>query len=163
VLYHILKTYLVFLSPIIPHTCEEVYGFFNKSNKLESVHMEKWIDKLDININNIDTEKWKSFDELRSLIFAKLEEIRSQKIINKNNEAIIKITSNQSYVFNNDELKQYLNVAQVYIQKHNSNEIIIEANNAKLIKCERCWNYYDNDKMHDEHICKRCQSVLSNN
>jgi isoleucyl-tRNA synthetase len=40
VLYTILKSYLIFLTPIIPHTCEEVYKYLNLSSKQISVHLE---------------------------------------------------------------------------------------------------------------------------
>jgi isoleucyl-tRNA synthetase len=41
VLFTILKTYLILLTPIIPHTCEEVYKFIDMPNKKESVNLEK--------------------------------------------------------------------------------------------------------------------------
>jgi isoleucyl-tRNA synthetase len=46
VLYTLLKTYLIFLTPIIPHTCEEVYSHFNVENKRESIMLEDWIKEL---------------------------------------------------------------------------------------------------------------------
>jgi isoleucyl-tRNA synthetase len=39
VLYQILKAYLILLTPIMPHTCEEVYTNFNIENKLASVNL----------------------------------------------------------------------------------------------------------------------------
>jgi hypothetical protein len=66
-----------------------------------------------------------------------LEEIRNKKIINKNNEAIVKIKFNNQYQFKEHELKQYLNVAKVIIENDKS-PLEIEVNNANLIKCERC-------------------------
>jgi isoleucyl-tRNA synthetase len=161
VLYHILNAYLILLTPIIPHTCEEVYKFFNKQNKTKSVLLENWTHKLDVVTDNYNVKKWKAFDELKDLIFAKLEEIRNAKVINKNNEAIIKISFNNEFQFDAINLKYYLNVAKVVIVNSDSKEIIIEVDNAKLIKCERCWNYYEEKEMHDQHICKRCHEVLS--
>lgn len=161
VLYHILHSYLILLTPILPHTCEEVYKFFNKLNKCESIHLENWINKLNVNVKHIDVEKWKSFDELKDLIYSKLEEIRNSKVINKNTEAIVKITFDNKFNFNEQELKQYLNVAKVIIESKDSKEIKVNVDNAKLIKCERCWNHYEKQQMHDEHICRRCDGVLS--
>lgn len=162
VLYHVLHSYLILLAPILPHTCEETYKFFNKKDKKESIHLENWITKLNIKVEKYDPNKWKAFDELKNLVFTKLEELRNTKIINKNNEAIVKISFNNQYQFNENELKRYLNVAKVIIEDHKSN-IEVKVDNAKFIKCERCWNYYEKDKMHDEYICKRCAIVLDKN
>jgi isoleucyl-tRNA synthetase len=41
VLFYILKSYLIVLTPIIPHTCEEVYSFLKMDDKKESVMLEK--------------------------------------------------------------------------------------------------------------------------
>jgi isoleucyl-tRNA synthetase len=163
VLYHILNSYLILLTPIIPHTCGEVYKFFNKQNKLESVHLENWINELNISLPNSDNEKWKQFDELKDLIFTKLEELRTNKIINKNNEAIVKIKFNNHHSFKENELKKYLNVAKVVIENLSTSDVVVEVDNAKLIKCERCWNYFDKQEMHNEHVCNRCSSVLEAN
>jgi isoleucyl-tRNA synthetase len=40
VLYTIVKSYLILLTPIIPHTCEEVYKFIKVEKKYESVCLE---------------------------------------------------------------------------------------------------------------------------
>jgi isoleucyl-tRNA synthetase len=43
VLYIILKTYLILLAPIIPHTCEEAYKFLQDDHGHESIMLEAWI------------------------------------------------------------------------------------------------------------------------
>jgi isoleucyl-tRNA synthetase len=39
-LYKILEFLLISMAPIIPTTTDEAYSFFNKKNKLESIHLE---------------------------------------------------------------------------------------------------------------------------
>jgi hypothetical protein len=34
---------------------------------------------------------------------------------------------------------------------------------AKLARCERCWNHYESKDMYDQHICLRCHKVITNN
>jgi isoleucyl-tRNA synthetase len=41
-LYKILEFLLISLAPIIPTTTDEAYSFFNKKNKLESIHLESF-------------------------------------------------------------------------------------------------------------------------
>ncbi|GHU47730.1 hypothetical protein FACS1894218_2770 [Bacilli bacterium] len=41
VLFHVLHSYLILLTPIIPHTCEEVYSFIKISHKGPSIILEK--------------------------------------------------------------------------------------------------------------------------
>jgi predicted PP-loop superfamily ATPase len=44
-----------------------------------------------------------------------------------------------------------------------SEKIVVQVSDAKLPKCERCWNHYESNKMYDQHICQRCHKVISNN
>jgi isoleucyl-tRNA synthetase len=60
-------------------------------------------------------------------------------------------------------LARYLNVAKVKIIDTDNDKIVAKVSDAKFIKCERCWNYYEPEKMYDEHICTRCHKVLVEN
>jgi isoleucyl-tRNA synthetase len=51
-------------------------------------------------------------------------------------------------------------VAKVHIINVNDDTMSIAVDNANLIRCERCWNYFDKDEMHDEQICHRCHTVI---
>jgi isoleucyl-tRNA synthetase len=140
VLYQIFFSYLHALVPIIPHTCEEAYSSFIVLNKKESICLVTTKD-LDFNnkeINNICLEKWEQFKKIKDIIFSKLEVLRSEKIINKNSQAIVKVIFKNTFSFNEHELKEYLNVAKVVIVNNNSDEIIINVDNANFIRCERC-------------------------
>jgi isoleucyl-tRNA synthetase len=39
--------------------------------------------------------------------------------------------------------------------------ITVKAMNSNLIKCERCWQYYDATDMNGD-VCKRCHDVINN-
>ncbi len=159
VLYTLLKTYLMCLTPIIPHTCEEVYSFFNVENKKESVMLEKWVDEIPFEVN-VDIKKWEQFLNIKKEIYSALENARAQKTINKNNEAKL-IISCESLPFDIVTMKKYLNVAVVEFS--NSNNLSVKVENSGLIKCQRCWNYFSKEEMHDDNICKRCASVINEN
>jgi isoleucyl-tRNA synthetase len=72
------------------------------------------------------------------------------------------LSFNNSYAFKEEQLAKYLNVAKVTFIKTDVKDISCEVSDAHLIRCERCWNYYDKSQMADEHICKRCHKIISN-
>jgi isoleucyl-tRNA synthetase len=159
VLYTILRTYLIYLAPIMPHTCEEVYTHFNIKNKQTSIALESWFyDDQFIKAGNLD--KWAHFYNIKNSVYAELEKIRINKIINKNNQALVEIKFKNQFNFSEQELAKYLNVAKVKITKSDDELIVVKVSNANLIKCERCWNYYEKDQMHDDQVCTRCHEVL---
>ncbi len=158
VLYTILKTYLIFLTPIIPHTCEEVYSFFNIPNKKEFVMMEEWPKDIEFN-EEVDLNNWTKFLNMKKAIYAELEIARNQKIINKSNEAKVIITANEKLPFEIETMKKYLNVA--IVEQKEGSEFAIKIENSGLIKCQRCWNFFPKDQMHDEDICNRCNKVIN--
>lgn len=159
VLYKILSTYLMFLTPIIPHTCEEVYRHLNIDNKKESVMLESMPKKIDIKAT-IDQSYWDMFFKLKSVVYTELEKARNDKIIKKSNEASIDIYYSEKIPFNIFILKKYLNVAQIKLHQEQS-ELKAKVSNANLVRCERCWNYFENSEIVEGNICKRCHKVIN--
>ena len=171
VLYVIISTYLSVLSPILPHTCEEAYQTFNCANKCESIFLEPFIDSLkkfkeiNIDIKPINNDQyWKMFYNIKDAVYIRLEQLRAQQIINKNTQAFVKVELNNSfYHYTAEKLKAYLNVAKVYLvdnDKLESMQFDIEANKADLVRCERCWNYFDKEEISADGLCPRCRKVL---
>ncbi len=155
VIYHVLWNIMIALSPIIPHTCEEVYSYLKFKTK-ESVHLENWI-----NLNNfceeIDSDKFSNFFKFKDYIYHELEIARDNKIIRKSNEAEIKINNNPTN-FSLQTLKKWLNVAEITIDEK-IEKISIELTNKT--KCERCWNYFNQNDMFNDEICNRCNTVIN--
>jgi isoleucyl-tRNA synthetase len=143
----------------MPHTCEEVYSHFNIDNKQISIALESWSNDIKLT-KTINLDKWVNFYSIKNSVYAELEKIRISKIINKNNQALVEIKFKNQFNFTERELAKYLNVAKVKIIKTNDELITVQVSNANLIKCERCWNYYEKDQMHDEQVCTRCYKVL---
>ena len=106
---------------------------------------------------NIDPNKWANFFELKKSVYAELEIARNNGIIRKSNEAKV-IINCKELPFDLKDVKKYLNVALVEFNQNES--ISIKIKNSGLIKCQRCWNYFSKEEMHDENICNRCASVL---
>ncbi|MDR3257839.1 MAG: isoleucine--tRNA ligase [Mycoplasmataceae bacterium] len=160
VLFYILKSYLILLTPIIPHTCEETYKFINFPHKLASINLEKWLDKLDIRITKSDTSKWEYFFKIKSVVYTELEMLRNTKKINKNNQAIVELEFDNKYQFTEKLMAKYLNVAKVTFLDEKATKISAKCDDAKLVKCLRCWNYFEQSEMQDEHLCRRCDSII---
>lgn len=158
VLYILLDNYLKVLAPIIPHTCEEAYGFFDKKNKEKSVHLEDFADyKLEPKLR-VDLNKWNKFFELKDKIYSELEKARNENIISKNNEAEVSISSIEKMPFDDATLAKYLNVAKFESSQKTKGEDLIKIKNPKYTKCERCWNFFDKKEMNSNgELCKRCE------
>jgi isoleucyl-tRNA synthetase len=132
----------------------------NIANKKTSIVMEKWVPKLDVVFKKVDQDKWLSFTKIKNEVYGSLEKLRVDKTINKNNQAFATITFNNKYQFIDKDLAKYLNIAKVKIIQADNDTIKVTTGDAKLIKCERCWNYYEQDEMCDGEICKRCEKVI---
>lgn len=159
VLHQILNAYVIALSPIIPHTCEEAYSYFNKKDKQKSVHMEKFPTvKLDSK-SKVDSKKWEDFFKLKDVIYAEIEKARNEKIISSKGQAWIVISSKHELPFDCETIKNYLNVAKVEFIKKEKIELNVKVKNSKFLRCERCWNFYDVNNIKNE-LCNRCLNVL---
>lgn len=153
-LFILVKSLLTVLTPIIPHTCEEAYSFLSFPGQKESITLETWpiIEQLVTIPSDINFDKIDQFFKIKDTVNIALEQARQNKVIKKNNEA--RIILDQDYKIDLYELKTWFNVAEVVIDK----ELKIE--NANFKKCMRCWNHYDNEYMHNDEICTRCQKVI---
>ncbi|GHU33450.1 hypothetical protein FACS1894166_08930 [Bacilli bacterium] len=110
----------------------------NIANKKVSISLEKWVSKLPISFEKVDADKWQRFAKIKNEVYASLEKLRFDKIINKNNQAFAVITFNNKYSFTNKDLAKYLNIAKVKINTVENEEVVVSVGDAKLIKCERC-------------------------
>ncbi|MDE5553228.1 MAG: isoleucine--tRNA ligase [Malacoplasma sp.] len=164
VLYIYLDNYLKILSPIIPHTCEEAYSFFNVNNKQKSVHLEDFANyKLDAKLR-VDLKLWNDFFNIKNAVYSELEKTRNEKIIPNNNIAKVLISRKEKLPFSLEEMAKYLGVSSVeFAEKSEKSRSIISVKikNSKNIRCERCWNHYPKE-MIEKDLCKRCFSVIKN-
>ena len=156
VLFHILKSTLILLTPIIPHTTEDVYANFDFKDKKESIMFEKWPELIENKIDNKEIELLDNFFRVKDLIYFELEKARKQNIIKKNNEA--KVVINFKTEIELDELKKWLNVAEISINMNLEN---IHIENANFKKCFRCWNHINDDSMFNDEICIRCNNCIN--
>ena len=161
-LYLILKNYLIVLAPILPHITEELYQIANAQFNwtAESIFLESYIKHQELSklydFNKVNNEVFQIFFKTKDEVYAKLEKLRNNKIINKNNEAIVYLTDSLlTKQIPLNKLKEWLNVANVCV----GNELKVEkAENYYC--CDRCWNWY-HDSLNN-NLCNRCNEVVDN-
>lgn len=157
VVYNIVSKLLIALAPIIPHTADEAYQFLPfKSN--ESIHLEDWYQIDDKKYLTAEqTIGFKDFFILKDMIYAEIEKARQNNIIKKTNMVDVSLYELNS-IFDLETLKTYLNVAKIQVIENQEKKVIITP--TEYQRCERCWNHYKNELMHDDTICNRCYDVI---
>ncbi len=166
VLYHILKSLLVMLSPILAFTCEEAYEYFkSQKTKYESVQVEHWPEYHE---EWIDRQIMADFDELmqiRDQALKSLEEVRQSGLIGHSLDAKLIIRSNSQKTLDllnkyTEYLEEFFIVSQVEIQKSDIDEIIVQKADGE--KCDRCWKYHPltGSDQQFPNTCPRCARVL---
>ncbi|WP_029513542.1 isoleucine--tRNA ligase [Mycoplasmopsis primatum] len=149
--YEIVEFLIKIIAPIMPTTAEDAYKFFNKENKLESVHLES-LDKpkeYDETLFN----KWQEFFKLKDEINLLIENAIQKGLIKRTNEAKVTI-SNPSEFIKSTDLKQLLMVGLIEF----GNETKIEVFDS--IKCLRCWNHYAPSQIKND-LCPLCLKIIS--
>jgi isoleucyl-tRNA synthetase len=120
------------------------------------------IKKPSINIKPINKAKWNVFKNLKTKVYAQIEKLRQDKIINKSNEVDVTISFKNEFKFTSLQLEQWLNVAKVTIIEINNQQINVKISKTTHVCCPRCWNYFNPSELNKDNLCKRCQNVLKN-
>lgn len=161
VLYTIIKSLAIAYSPILAFTCEEIYRAIDIEDRKNSVALESYP-----NLGEIDEKlfmDYKKFLELRDHVNLLLEPYRKEGVIGSSSEASVSYLPKSKEedtlirTFDIDELKKVLQVS--YFEIGDEDKVIKHEG----VKCERCWNYFDDTELDDEnhHVCHRCHEVIS--
>jgi isoleucyl-tRNA synthetase len=168
-MYNILDSLVRMLAPTLVHTAEEAWSAMQyKSQDVESVHLAL-MPEVDNSIDVAGSEqRWEKIMSLRDDCLKELEGLRQDKRINSNQEASVKIVTNDEETINLlndyglDEFAALCIVSEVTLDK-GGEETKIEAQKSSHRKCERCWNYWPSVGENPEHpdLCKRCAEVIA--
>ncbi len=162
VLYNIEKTLMLLLTPIIPHTMDELYSVTTRfGNKLESVYLENLPE-----VKNLPAEDFSAIEllfEVRKDVLKSMEVLREEKVIGKSLEA--KVTLNVT-----PEQKELLvsvgSLRELFISsdvEFTDEELdVVDNFKVKVEKmdgnvCPRCWNVFSDI----EELCPRCSQVVN--
>ncbi|MBU5266032.1 isoleucine--tRNA ligase [Virgibacillus proomii] len=171
--YEILTTLVKLLTPIIPHTADEVWEYIPET-EVESVQLtdipapEEMPDFQEI------AEKWDHFMLVRDDVLKALEEARNEKVIGKSLEAKLIIMpkdgQTKQVLETIDDLHQYLIVSEVdLVQKLDDGKkytyVDVRVNKHSGEKCERCWVASHTVGEVSEHptLCSRCATIVKEN
>lgn len=167
-LYEILTTLVKLITPIIPHTAEEVWEY------IPGVE-EKYVQLTDIpeprEIEGLDKAKWDQFMNVRDDVLKALEEARNDKLIGKPLEAKVTLVprdeETKKLLQSMEYLHQYLIVSETVIKddepqakEYRYVNVLVEVHPGE--KCERCWVASETVGEDQDHptLCTRCASVV---
>lgn len=174
VYYETLVSLAKLLTPIIPHTTEEIWEYINgvEEEYIQLTDMPE-VRKIE-GFTDADLTKWELFMKLRADVLKSLEEARAEKVIGNSLEAKITIEAKD------DEVKEVLNsienihqlliVSEAVVNKSHAdakdyNHVKIHVEKHPGDKCNRCWTFSDNVGTHEEHpdLCTRCNTIVVEN
>ncbi len=166
VLHEVLCTLVRLMAPVLPHTCEEIWGHIPIKEPV-SVHLSSLPD---VKSNHIDEElekRWGKLLSVRDEVNRHLEEARQKKLIGNSLEAKVILEAAQGELLSllgqyEDELPAIFIVSQVECKESNSEELHVGVSKADGEKCSRCWKYSTSIGMDSEHpeICETCLKVV---
>ncbi len=164
-------TLMRLLNPIIPFTMDEVnqnYPLRSKDNVMFYEYPKK--------SNNFDSkllEKYKLIKEFRDEALKTLENARNKGEIGSAQESLLTLNIKDEALkeeiknFSNEELARLFIVSEVNFDEN------LKENESKLtcskvtkhagVKCDRCWNYFDESEIKEvegAHLCPRCLKAL---
>ena len=161
------------MAPVLSFTAEEVWSYFSHSDG-KSVHMNSFTDSIDVSVDEGFICRWDMLTDLKSEVSKALELCRREKVIGHSLDAQVRLVlpSNVSSVLGGEcsDLKFIFIVSSVEVVKALDNEgkvyssekmkgLEIGVSRMGGEKCERCWNYFKEDRSDKgEHstICFRC-------
>lgn len=177
VLYRILEVIMGILSPILPFTMEEVYGYIRNEDDPQSVNLISWPKPNNQFLNFPSKEKWEELFKIRSFVMKAMEIKRAVKEIGDSLEASVELYCANPRVLDLlrsfDDLKTVFIVSEfkLYDVKSLSNEYTLKDEERNLgfvvkkasgSKCQRCWNYSETVGIDAKYsnLCKRCRDIL---
>ncbi|MBN2908346.1 isoleucine--tRNA ligase [Polycladomyces sp. WAk] len=173
VLYRILTTVNPLISPILPHTAEEVWQHTPGKTE-ESVHLTD-LPQVDRSVLDETLEKkWNAFLEVRDVVLKALEEARQNKVIGNSLGASVHLYPDErTYRL----LSEIEDLSAVFIVSHTElhapgnvpaegavvgKGIAVKVEVAPGEKCERCWVVSPTVGQDPDHptICARCAEIV---
>lgn len=159
------------LNPIIPFTMDEVNNNYPLKSK-DNVMYYEYPTKSEVYKGSKDLENYKLIKSLRDDVLKVLEEARNNKVIGSAQEATVDLKVKDEALkeelnkFSMTELARLFIVSEVKYEDVNVNEGTVSFAKVEKhggVKCDRCWNYFDLEHIHEveeSHLCERCLKAL---
>ncbi|OEC02635.1 isoleucine--tRNA ligase [Lysinibacillus sphaericus] len=176
VMYDTLMTLVTVMTPIIPHTTDEVWSYLHAQGVVEEVSVQLTdFPSVDEQVNFDELRgKWAAIIEVRDDILKALEEARNAKTIGKSLEAKITVYANPEVLTllhdANIDFAQLSIVSAFEVAAIESapaealalEHVSIVVEKATGEKCERCWSISATVGTNEAHptVCARCAEVI---
>ena len=165
VFYHMTLDLLKLLTPIIPHTTSEVYGYLTQDEKSD-IYLLDMPSKQEVDLEL--EEKYDEFMEVREVVLKALEVARENKVIGKSLNAHLVLYPKAKTLTLLESLQ--VNLQQVFIVSKlevktegygsfKAEELSIDVFPAEGITCARCWQVVEH--VDEDGLCDRCHDILT--
>ncbi len=160
---HALFVLVRLITPILPHTAEEVYQHY-PGRRESSVYLEDMPVRT-LREEDAVLEKYDAFMDIRDDVLKALEAARDAKTIGKSLQAKVILypqdAPTRELLESVDNLPQLFIVSQVAIEEgegaYTGERLSLDVERAEGERCERCWQVGEVD---EDNICPRCRNVL---
>lgn len=174
VMYEIINTLVRLLTPIIPHTTDEVWQFIPGTVE-ESVQLTDFPEVTDAYQDEELEQKWDAFIRVRDEVLKALEAARKDKVIGSSLGARLDLypteeTKRLLDQFESLEKLFIVSEAVVHDDSQKPHEKAIALNGLHVFvepavgeKCERCWVITPNRGTDERHptLCPRCTEMVN--
>ncbi|MGL5977934.1 MAG: isoleucine--tRNA ligase [Erysipelotrichaceae bacterium] len=163
VLFTCLKTLNALWAPILVHTADEVFDTYNETG---TIHLQRFVELEKLANHTSLLEDYANLLAMRADVFKALELARSEKVIGKSLEAMVRLHASETNVallnqYFGDNLAQWLIVSGVELTNDSLPAYeVLEASVTPMQGqvCPRCWNV--SQSAHEDHLCDRCATIL---
>ena len=164
-LYHITKTLLRLMAPVLSFTAEEAYKVF-EPGKSCSIFTETFEALPAIEGADELLAKWEAIRTVRADLQKSIEEKRGEGLIGSSLQAVARIEAApalyDALASLGDELRFVMIVSAVELVKSDDDTTKLAVSASAGQKCDRCWHYVDGVGSDAEHptLCPRCVANL---
>lgn len=177
VLYDVLVALTKLVTPILPHTADEVWPYIPGVTE-ESVQLTDMPETAEIDGAEALKTKWDAFMTLRDDVLKALEVARNEKVIGKSLNASITLYPTaemkamlesisedlkQLFIVSEYKLGGMMEEAPVDAPKYEHTAVVVAQATGET--CERCWVVSETIGKDAEHktLCERCATVVKEN
>ena len=164
VLWEVLQSLTLMISPILSFTAEEVWDYLPQSKEIAFAQLADWPvvqpEWLDDGLH----QRWAMLIGVREIAMKALEEARADKRIGQALEAKLIFKANKDeYVWLTEYEKQLADlciVSQAELLLVDGQGLSVEVLPAQGKKCARCWVYHT--ELDEQGLCPRCAKAVQN-
>ncbi|CUA81531.1 Isoleucyl-tRNA synthetase [Gulbenkiania indica] len=160
-LYHITRSLLLLVAPVLCFTAEEAWEVLTRSEE-ESTLYHTWHEfpMVEAEAESALLEKWNTIRAFRAQLNKDIETLRTDKKIGSSLQAEVDITADNTLypllASLGDDLKYVLIVSRATLAAGTETSVTVTP--SEHAKCDRCWHYTADVGTHSGHgaICGRC-------